>query len=139
MTAEQKSNRNDRRALGRSEVLCPHCHARNPASAYCCLNCFKVIRPDALPFWRRPISSGRVSAVIMAAIGFILITGAVQWFKEAEAHLTAMSENNRLYHQSTLEHRRRRAAAPAPVHETAAPESSAGPEDNPALTRLDRP
>lgn len=50
------------------DIVCPHCGSRNPKSAYCCLNCFKIVNASHKSIWRQDVKPGVSAIVIIAAL-----------------------------------------------------------------------
>jgi hypothetical protein len=51
-----------------SDTICPHCGSRNPKSAYCCLNCFKVVSAAPKSIWRKDVKPSVATLVIVTAL-----------------------------------------------------------------------
>ena len=77
--------KNDRMGV----LVCHHCNAENPLKAYCCLSCFKVLRPKQdVPFWKiyiRPSSSALVLVVLVAGLGIYTLK---KWMDNLEAQVS---------------------------------------------------
>lgn len=69
--------------------VCHHCGVENPLKAYCCLSCFKVLRPkEKIPFWKiyvRPNASVLILVGLLAGIGIYTFK---KWMDNIEAQVT---------------------------------------------------
>jgi ribosomal protein L40E len=70
-------------------LSCLHCGAENPLKAYCCLSCFKVLRPkEKIPWYRMYI---RPSTPFGFIVLLALLAGVVffkHWIDNLEAQVT---------------------------------------------------
>lgn len=78
------------------QVACPHCSAKNPQSAYCCLKCFKVMiekkKTSVVTFQVRP------SVAIVVIFSALLYSGfsvMKRWVASVEAEMSTNIDNAR--------------------------------------------
>ena len=73
---------------GPIKLICHHCGAENPAKAYCCITCFKVLRPKAnIPAWRLAM---RPSVSLVLFFALIMLGGLYamkRWIDAVEARV----------------------------------------------------
>jgi ribosomal protein L40E len=71
------------------KLICHQCGAVNPPKAYCCLNCFKVLRPKAdVPFWRVAMRPSISAVVILAACMLAGLVVMKRWIDKLEARVS---------------------------------------------------
>src|SRR5689334_16406121 len=95
---------------GPVSLVCHNCGKENPPKAYCCLSCFKVLRPkEDIPWWRTYI---RLSTPTMIGI-FIVALGGIwffkQWIEGIEAQVS-MNVKTEEYNVSVTADKRKRQA-----------------------------
>ncbi|MFN0117949.1 MAG: hypothetical protein ACKVQC_06635 [Elusimicrobiota bacterium] len=99
----------------KQEIICPHCGAKNPLRAYCCLSCFKVMfAKPKVPLWQ---------LYVRPSMGFwlvflLLIGGGIfyfkRWIEKIDAEITlnlkaadysvsVVAEKNKKVQESNLE------------------------------------
>ncbi|MCB4756065.1 MAG: hypothetical protein LHV69_03380 [Elusimicrobia bacterium] len=93
------------------EQICPQCGTANPHHAYCCLNCFKVLREKPkVPFWKMEI---RLDLLIIVAV-FVVFAGMAllfkQWLTNVEAEVT-LNLTSAEYNVSVVADKRKRSAS----------------------------
>jgi ribosomal protein L40E len=70
-------------------IRCHQCGADNPPKAYCCLSCFKVLRPKAkVPWWRMYIRTSTPMAVTLLVIACAGLYVFKRWVDNVEAQVT---------------------------------------------------
>jgi DNA-directed RNA polymerase subunit RPC12/RpoP len=75
--------------MKKRDIICPHCRALNPPTAYVCIKCFKVIYEKyKVPFWKMNISSVAGTLVFSIAIFLSLIYLLNKWLESVEAEMT---------------------------------------------------
>ena len=110
------------------KLVCRHCGAVNPPKAYCCITCFKILRPKAqTPLWQMAM---RPSVSIIIVLILILIVGLVamkRWIGAVEARVQ-MDLKSSDYHISVVADKKNRPADGVAPGEAAAPETTDGDE-----------
>lgn len=70
-------------------LRCNNCGAENPRKAYCCLHCYKVLRPkEDIPWYRvqiKPSFPVGVGLVLVSLLGIVMIK---RWMEDIEAQIT---------------------------------------------------
>ncbi len=70
-------------------LRCYHCGAENPPKAYCCLSCFKVLRPkEAIPWWRAYIRMSLPMTMLMLFFIGVGLYMFKRWMENIEAQVT---------------------------------------------------
>jgi ribosomal protein L40E len=71
------------------QIPCYQCGADNPITAYCCLACFKVLRPKMkAPFWEIHISTSPTAVLIIFLLFGVLVTSLIKWMQSIDAQVT---------------------------------------------------
>lgn len=71
------------------EIVCRSCGAENPPEAYCCLTCFKVLRPkEKVPFYRVQIKAGLPTLILIIVLVGAAIYSMKIWMENIEAQLS---------------------------------------------------
>lgn len=93
---------------GPIKIICHYCGSENPVKAYCCLNCFKVLRPKTnIPLWRlamRPSVSFILAFMVLVVGGFYVMK---RWIDAVEARVS-MNLKTADYNISVVADKRRK-------------------------------
>ncbi len=74
--------------MKKQDIRCPFCHALNPATAYVCIKCFKVISDSyKVPFWKIQVSSFGGTLIICAVAFTVLVYFLGYWLDSVEGEI----------------------------------------------------
>lgn len=72
-----------------TSLVCHNCRAKNPPKAYCCLSCFKVLRPkEKIPFWKIHVRPDGPMIVFLLVLGAVSIYTVRRWIQNIEAEIS---------------------------------------------------
>ena len=73
---------------GPIKIVCNHCGASNPAKAYCCITCFKVLRPKAKTDFLQMAVRPSIALVLVFCV--LVLTGLFamkRWIDKLDARV----------------------------------------------------
>ena len=68
---------------------CPHCHRENPLTAFCCLHCFKLMRPKVkVPWYKVSLKASYPVGIALCALAIFGIYLIKCWMENLEAQVS---------------------------------------------------
>ena len=70
---------------GPIKIVCNHCGAKNPVKAFCCITCFKVLRPKSKnPLGALNMGAGVKILIAIAVVALFVVIAVKSWIGKIE-------------------------------------------------------